>query len=217
MNQEKIGKFIAQLRKKRGLTQEQLGEMLGITGKAVSKWETAKSLPDPSLYKPICSIFEITLTELFNGERISEENAVEKTDQVLSEVVKKSIVNKTLNTVTAVIMVVGIILIFASAVSGLGTTSSIVMISAGLLFLLLGFVIRMSAWRLSGSKVVKNTGMGFSGALTIVFITLKLMGYIQWPWVWVLSPIWISVAAVIGIIVIGLLIVAVTDWIKKRK
>ena len=195
MNQEKIGKFIAQLRKERGLTQEQLGEMLGITGKAVSKWETAKSLPDPSLYKPICSIFEITLTELFNGERISEENAVEKTDQVLSEVVKKSIVNKTLNTVTAVIMVVGIILIFASAVSGLGTTSSIVMISAGLLFLLLGFVIRMSAWRLSGSKVVKNTGMGFSGALTI----------------------WISVAAVIGIIVIGLLIVAVTDWIKKRK
>ncbi|MBS5334901.1 MAG: helix-turn-helix transcriptional regulator [Anaerovoracaceae bacterium] len=217
MNQEKIGKFIAQLRRERGLTQEQLGEMLGITGKAVSKWETAKSLPDPSLYKPICAIFEITLTELFNGERISAENAVEKTDQVLSEFVKKSVVSKTVNIFTAVLIVVGIVFIFASAVSGLGITASIVMISAGLLFFLLSFAIRISVWRLSGSKVVKNTGMGFSGALTIVFITLKLMGYIKWPWVWVLSPIWISVAAVIGIIVIGLLIVAVTDWIKKRK
>lgn len=174
-------------------------------------------MPDPSLYKSICSIFEITLTELFNGERISAENAVEKTDQVLGEVVKKSIANKTLNVVTAVLMVVGIILIFASAVSSFGTTGSIVMVSVGLFLLLLGFAVRVSAWKLSGRRDVKNTGMGFSGALTVVFITLKLTGHIDWPWIWVISPFWITTCAVILFIVIGLIIAVIVDWIKKRK
>ena len=53
MDQIKIGKFIASQRKEHGLTQSQLAERLGITDKAVSKWETGKSLPDLSLFTPL--------------------------------------------------------------------------------------------------------------------------------------------------------------------
>ena len=71
MNQEKIGKFIAALRKKQNLTQEQLAEKLGVTDKSVSRWENGKCLPDVSLYKDLCNILGITLNEFFSGEKIT--------------------------------------------------------------------------------------------------------------------------------------------------
>ena len=70
MNQEKIGKFIAKLRNKKNMTQTELGEILGVSYKAVSKWERGLSLPDASLYNEICKIFGITKDELFAGKRI---------------------------------------------------------------------------------------------------------------------------------------------------
>ena len=88
MNQIKIGAFISERRKVKGWTQNQLAEKLGITDKAVSKWETGRSMPDLSLFIPLCNLLEITLNELFAGEYISEQNLKEKTDEVLMEVVK---------------------------------------------------------------------------------------------------------------------------------
>lgn len=87
MNQIKIGSFIAARRKATGLTQSQLAEKLGITDKAISKWETGKSMPDLSLFVPLCSLLEITLNELLLGEFIAEENLREKSNQVLYEVI----------------------------------------------------------------------------------------------------------------------------------
>ncbi|MDE6925590.1 MAG: ATP-binding cassette domain-containing protein, partial [Acetatifactor sp.] len=87
MDQKKIGGFISARRKDNGLTQSQLAEMLGITDKAVSKWETGKSMPDPSLFCPLCDLLHITLNELLSGEFISDENLKEKSDQILLEVI----------------------------------------------------------------------------------------------------------------------------------
>ncbi|MEY8327029.1 ATP-binding cassette domain-containing protein [bacterium 1xD8-48] len=87
MDQKKIGSFIAARRKDNGLTQSQLAEKLGITDKAVSKWETGKSMPDLSLFNPLCDLLQITLNELLLGEFISDENLKEKSNQVLFEVV----------------------------------------------------------------------------------------------------------------------------------
>ena len=56
MNQIKIGKFIAECRKNKNLTQEQLAEMLNTTNKSISKWENGNCLPDSSLYEPLCNI-----------------------------------------------------------------------------------------------------------------------------------------------------------------
>ena len=87
MNQQKTGIFIAGCRKEKGMTQGQLAQRLGITDKAVSKWETGKSMPDLSLFIPLCTILEITLNELFAGERIPTEQIKEKTDEVLYRVI----------------------------------------------------------------------------------------------------------------------------------
>jgi|GEM_PF-832878 len=68
MNQIKIGKFIAKRRKIKKLTQSELGEKLGVSYKAVSKWETGVCLPDPSIYENLCNLLEITKDELFSGD-----------------------------------------------------------------------------------------------------------------------------------------------------
>lgn len=87
MDQKKIGSFIAVRRKDAGLTQSQLAEKLGITDKAVSKWETGKSMPDLSLFQPLCNLLQITLNELLSGEFISDENLKDKSNQVLFDVI----------------------------------------------------------------------------------------------------------------------------------
>lgn len=78
MNQEKAGKLIAAKRKEKGLTQEQLAEKLGVTNKAVSKWETGKSMPDLSIIQELCQILGVSLTTLLNGEENKEEELVLK-------------------------------------------------------------------------------------------------------------------------------------------
>ena len=90
MDQEKIGKFIATCRKKKNLTQEELGLKLGLTSKAVSKWECGKGLSDVSLYKDLCNILGITLNEFFLGEKIKEEKFKEQADNNLFNALENS-------------------------------------------------------------------------------------------------------------------------------
>ncbi len=81
MNQEVIGKFIADCRKKKKFTQSELAEKLGITDRAISNWENGKNMPDLSLFKPLCEILDITINELLSGERLSKENYQEKLEE----------------------------------------------------------------------------------------------------------------------------------------
>ena len=89
MDQQKIGKFIAQRRKATELTQAQLAEKLGITDRAVSKWETGKALPDTSLMLDLCHILEITVNDLLSGEIVTMENYNKMLEDNLLEVVKQ--------------------------------------------------------------------------------------------------------------------------------
>jgi transcriptional regulator with XRE-family HTH domain len=89
MNQEKIGKFIASCRKKEKLTQEQLAEKLGITYKAVSKWETGKGLPDASIMKDLCNNLKITVNELLSGELINKEDYNKKAEEYMLEIYRQ--------------------------------------------------------------------------------------------------------------------------------
>ena len=73
MDQGKVGEFIAQLRKEKGLTQAQLGERLGVTNKTVSRWETGKYMPDISMLSPLCEELDVSIHELLNGDRLSDE------------------------------------------------------------------------------------------------------------------------------------------------
>ena len=89
MNQEKVGKFIACCRKKQNLTQEQLAERLGITYKAVSKWETGKGLPNASIMKDLCCVLKITVNELLSGELINKEEYNKKTEEYMLEIYRQ--------------------------------------------------------------------------------------------------------------------------------
>lgn len=83
MEQKKIGSFIAACRKQHGMTQVQFAEKLGVTNKAVSKWETGKCMPDASLFDDICLLLNITLNELFAGERIASDDIPKKAEENL--------------------------------------------------------------------------------------------------------------------------------------
>ena len=89
MNQIKIGEFISSQRRKNNLTQAALAEKLGITDRAVSKWERGKGLPDASLMLDLCEILGITVNELLNGEKISMEYNNQKNEQLLLEMAKE--------------------------------------------------------------------------------------------------------------------------------
>ena len=87
MDQEKIGKFICAMRKQQGMTQEQLGESLGVTNKTVSRWETGKYMPDIDKLQELSAILGISINELLAGERIEDvTNFVKKADENLISV-----------------------------------------------------------------------------------------------------------------------------------
>lgn len=90
MNQEKIGKFIAEKRKENKLTQEQLAEKLNISKNAVSKWERGLNLPDVSIMQDLCKLLNITLNELFIGERILDEQYKEVAENNLLTALENS-------------------------------------------------------------------------------------------------------------------------------
>jgi len=91
MDQEKIGKFISENRKEIGLTQEQLAEKIGVSKNAVSKWERGLNLPDVGLMQKLCEILNITLNELFNGERIPDNKYKEIADNNLLNVLENNV------------------------------------------------------------------------------------------------------------------------------
>ena len=110
MDQIKIGRFIAERRKKASLTQMQLAEMLGITDKAVSKWERGVAMPDTSIMRELSDILGISVNELLCGEKIDMENNNQKNEQLLLDMAKElEKKNKTIWSSMWTIMIVSII------------------------------------------------------------------------------------------------------------
>ncbi|MBE6791911.1 MAG: helix-turn-helix domain-containing protein [Ruminococcaceae bacterium] len=89
MDQVKIGKFIAACRKKANLTQMQLAEILNITDRAVSKWETGKAMPDSSIMLALCDILNISVNDLLSGEIVSVDNYNKELENNLLEMIKQ--------------------------------------------------------------------------------------------------------------------------------
>jgi len=89
MDHVKIGKFIAECRKKANLTQMQLAEKLNITDRAISKWETGKSLPDASVMLELCGILKITVNDLLSGEVVTMDNYNKELENNLLDMIKQ--------------------------------------------------------------------------------------------------------------------------------
>ena len=112
MDQEKIGRFIAECRKNINLTQMQLAEKLNVTNRAVSKWETGKTMPDSSIMLELCDILHITVNDLLHGEILSPENYnYEVQEQLVELIAQKEHAEKRLLSTTTLLLIAYFILI----------------------------------------------------------------------------------------------------------
>ncbi len=142
----KIGKFIADCRKKQNLTQEQLAEKLYITDRAISKWERGLSLPDADKILDLCNILDINVNELLNGERIDMKEYNKKTEELLIEMSRQEeIKNKELLfsmwiiLIVSVLFYVGIILLAVNTLEEGVLLGTIICVST-IIFSIAGFI-----------------------------------------------------------------------------
>ena len=114
MDQVKIGKFIAECRKKEKLTQAQLAEKLNITDRAISKWETGRAMPDSSIMLELCDILKISVNDLLSGEVVTMDNYNKELENNLLEMIKqKERADKRLLSAEVFIGITALIVLFA--------------------------------------------------------------------------------------------------------
>lgn len=91
MDQIQIGKFLAKLRKEQGLTQEQLGEKIGVTNKTVSRWETGVYLPPADAMLALGELFNVSVNEILSGKRLTDAEYKKAAEENLTQAIKVSI------------------------------------------------------------------------------------------------------------------------------
>ncbi len=112
MDQIKIGKFILNCRKEKGITQEQLAEKLGVTSKSISRWENGNTMPDYTLLKGLCNELDININELLSGEKIKGNDYMNKSEENLIKLRKQIDKRKKLLTIISYIFMAIIIIAF---------------------------------------------------------------------------------------------------------
>lgn len=150
MNIEKSGKLICEERKKLGLTQKELAEIIGVTDKAVSKWENGRGFPDISLLDPLSKALNISVTELIHGEK-TENNTLKASDKAIMEVFSQR--KLLLNTVSVIFTIIGAALLFLPTVLAAAGFIGILFILLGSLLIALGIIIRSKKFLMCAEKV----------------------------------------------------------------
>ena len=143
MNQIKIGKFIAECRKKNNLTQMQLAEKLNITDRAISKWENGKAMPDSGIMLDLCNELKISVNELLSGEVIKMDNYNESVEKNLLEMVKQKeeADRKLLKmewVIGYIVSITFLILVFVASFIEMETWIRILLIGFGLIIFFIG-------------------------------------------------------------------------------
>ncbi|MBR3490472.1 MAG: helix-turn-helix transcriptional regulator [Bacilli bacterium] len=142
MNQKKIGKFIQEKRKSANLTQEELAEKLGVTDRAVSKWERGLNMPDASLMLDLTKILGVSVNELLSGEIIKKEDYMNKAEDKLLELqTKNQNYAKQLLTLEWVISILGLLiflpLVFIAAYVEMETYLRIILIVVAVIIIMI--------------------------------------------------------------------------------
>lgn len=145
MDQILIGKFIAGERKRKGYTQKQLSEKLGISDKTISKWERGNGFPEVSLLLPLCNELDITVNELLSGERVSEEDYRKKAEENMVNLVREAQESKKkiiLSAMVALLVIVAATPMFVvSGAIEMDTWVRITLIGIGIVVVVIGIAI----------------------------------------------------------------------------
>ncbi len=169
MDQVKIGKFISQMRKEKGLTQKQLGEELLISDKTVSKWETGKGMPEVSLMLPLCEKLGINVNELLTGERIPEEDYKKKAEENIMDIMREkeeSIKKVIIEAVAFVITLAGMSLIMVAGLAELGIWQRGLLIAIAVIVMAGGIAVGAMADMSIGTFECKHCGTRFVPSAT---------------------------------------------------
>ena len=152
MDQVRIGKFIAESRRSKGLTQRQLADALAISDKTVSKWETGRGLPEVSLMLPLCGALGITVNDLLSGERISAADYQKKAEGNMMNLIRENEENRrrmALSVVTGAITVV--------AVCALVTIAALVDLPAAARVAVIVFTLAVGAAGIAAATVLDSS------------------------------------------------------------
>lgn len=122
MDQEKIGRFLSELRKEQGMTQQQLADTIGVSNKTISKWECGKGMPEISSITPLCQTLRINVNELLSGERLPEDGYSKKAEENMMNLIHETEINKKKNRSSLSIIFVTVITVLL--VGGLTIFSS---------------------------------------------------------------------------------------------
>ena len=145
MDQVLVGKFIASERKRKGYTQKQLSEKLGISDKTISKWERGNGFPEVSLLLPLCDELDITVNELLSGERVSEEDYRKKAEENMVNLVREAQESKKkiiLSAMVALLVIVAATPMFViSGAIEMNTWIRVILIAIGFVVIVIGIAI----------------------------------------------------------------------------
>lgn len=163
MDQVKIGRFIAECRKKNNLTQMQLAEKLNITDRAVSKWENGKSMPDSSIMLELCALLNINVNDLLNGEVVTMDNYNEKSEKLLLEMAKqKEEADKRLLSLEILIGMLSVIIIlgfsFVASFAQMAEWQRVLLVIAGLVIGMVGIIYALRIEQAAGYYECKKCG-----------------------------------------------------------
>jgi len=163
MDQIKIGKFIAECRKRENLTQMQLAEKLGISDRAVSKWENGKAMPDSSIMLELCDILKINVNDLLSGEKILMENYNNEMENKLIEMIKlKEENDKRLLTLEWVIGILSCFVIFIPTIIGaylqIEEWIKIIIVFSGFIPGIIGLIFALKIEQIAGYYECKECG-----------------------------------------------------------
>lgn len=179
MDQMKIGRFIAERRKNNNLTQMQLAEKLNITDRAVSKWETGKSMPDASIMLSLCKELKISVNDLLNGELVNVENYNEKSEQMLIELAKqKEQADRHLLSLEIVIGVLSIIVlltfVFVAAFVNMADWMRIVLCVVGFVVAVVGVAFALRIEQTAGYYECNKCGHRYVPTYKSVFLAMHM-------------------------------------------
>lgn len=109
MDQIKTGKFISQMRKEKSLTQRQLADELNISDKTVSKWECGNGFPEVSLMLPLCEVLNVSVNELFSGEKLTDAEYKKKAEENIMDLIKEKEESKKKVALQIVVMIISVV------------------------------------------------------------------------------------------------------------
>ncbi len=179
MDQVKIGKFIAERRKLLGLTQIQLGEKLAVTDRAVSKWETGRTMPDSSIMLELCALLKISVTDLLTGEIVTMENKNSQLEKELLEMLKQKEDNdKSLLALEWVIGGLSLIILFIPIILGaylpMKDWQRILVVFSGFIPFLVGIFFAVKIEQIAGYYECKECGYRYVPTYKSVNLSMHL-------------------------------------------